>query len=253
MLDIDTLERRWLKYKIKTYFPYILGSIVVISALTGSVLWMVNEPAPVAVSPALPKITTPQTAKIEHPKKPVAEESATVLEPSMDFVQSFQNQDIPQNPVPSPAPKTLKTPAQSTPALSPPKVLNVPNPPSTPVIQSTPSIKKSESTLTISRNESKLDIEELQARFKETSNANLGLFITRYYYDHGNYSEAYNYALKTNAVNSKIDESWILFSKSLVKLGKSDQAKKTLQLYISQSNSEEAKELLNGIEKGNFK
>ncbi|MGD9654962.1 MAG: tol-pal system YbgF family protein, partial [Sulfuricurvum sp.] len=111
----------------------------------------------------------------------------------------------------------------------------------------------SDKSLSINRNESKLDIEGLQRRFKETSNANLGLFIARYYYDQGNFNEAYNYALRTNTLNSKIDESWLIFSKSLVKLGKSDQAKKTLQLYISQSGSETAKILLDSIEKGNFK
>ena len=111
-----------------------------------------------------------------------------------------------------------------------------------------------EGSLSINRNnESKLDINDLQRRFKETSNANLGLFIARYYYDHGNYDEAYNYALKTNNLNNRIDESWILFSKSLVKLGRTDQAKKTLQLYISQSNSEAARALLDTIERGNFK
>ncbi|MFZ2889639.1 tetratricopeptide repeat protein, partial [Sulfuricurvum sp.] len=110
-----------------------------------------------------------------------------------------------------------------------------------------------DASFSINRAESKFNINDLQQRFKETSNANLGLFIARYYYDRGEYSEAYNYALKTNSINNKVDESWIIFSKSLVKLGRVDQAKKTLQLYISQSNSEAAHNLLDSIEKGNFK
>jgi tetratricopeptide (TPR) repeat protein len=127
-----------------------------------------------------------------------------------------------------------------------PQILNVPEytPPQTPSASKT---IHSDKTFSINRNESKLDIEELQRRFKETSNANLGLFIARYYYDLGNYDESYNYALKTNNVNNKIDESWIIFSKSLVKLGKTDQAKKTLKLYIAQSDSEAARGLLDTI------
>ena len=103
------------------------------------------------------------------------------------------------------------------------------------------------------RDSSTFDISEIENRFKENSNPHLGLYIARYHYDHGNYNEAYNYALKTNAINNNIEESWLIFAKSLVKLGKSDQAKKTLQFYISQSNSENAKNLLNSIEQGNIK
>jgi two-component SAPR family response regulator len=123
----------------------------------------------------------------------------------------------------------------------------------TQTVVATSKTQSSNGSLSINRNESKINIEDLKLRFKETSNANLGLFIARYYYDHGDYNEAYNYALKTNTMNSRIDESWIIFSKSLVKLGKTDQAKKTLQLYLSQSNSESAKALLDSIERGSFK
>jgi two-component SAPR family response regulator len=97
------------------------------------------------------------------------------------------------------------------------------------------------------------NIKEIEERFRSNSNPHLGLYIARYHYDHADYNEAYNYALKTNSISNTLEESWIVFSKSLVKLGRTDQAKKTLQLYISKSNSEEAKSLLNSIEHGEFK
>ena len=50
-----------------------------------------------------------------------------------------------------------------------------------------------------------------------------------------------------------MDESWIIFAKSLVKLGKTEQAKKTLQAYIGESNSDSARSLLDSIERGSFK
>ncbi|MDP3291074.1 MAG: CDC27 family protein [Sulfuricurvum sp.] len=168
----------------------------------------------------------------------------------MDFVQSFQT-TIPETQIATaPAPQRALPPQQSIPV---PKVLNIPS--STSIKAPPPAISplSGDKSLSLNRNESKLDIESVERRFKETSNPNLGLFIARYHYDHGNYSEAYNFSLKTNSMNSKIDESWIIFAKSLVKLGRVEQAKKTLHLYISESNSESARSLLDSIEQGTFK
>jgi len=182
----------------------------------------------------------------------VFEENRTILEPSMEFVQSFESAPHLSVPLKSSVQSVAKTTQPIMAAVPTPQVIKVPEISNAIPVAGSAS-PSSDKSLSINRNESKLDIESLQRRFKDTSNANLGLFIARYYYDQGNFNEAYNYALKTNTLNSKIDESWLIFSKSLVKLGKSDQAKKTLQLYISQSGSETAKALLDAIEKGNFK
>ena len=108
-------------------------------------------------------------------------------------------------------------------------------------------------TSSINRDTEVFDIHEIEERFKSNSNPHLGLYIARYHYDHANYTEAYNYALKTNAINNTVEESWLIFAKSLVKLGKTDQAKKTLQQYISHSNSDNARNLLDSLEKGDGK
>ena len=256
MLDIKKLERRWLKYKLKSYAPYfILAFLLILFAITFFIWSTIDKSTqqPIAKN----SVTAPNKPIPKIGNTPISDENTTILEPSMDFVQSFQNTPITEE-ISTPttvikskqphttsvplAPKTLTMPEYSPPAVTPPPVISA-------------SVKtKNQESLSINRNnESKLDINELQRRFKETSNANLGLFIARYYYDHGNYDEAYNYALKTNNVNNRIDESWIIFSKSLVKLGRSDQAKKTLQLYIQQSNSESARGLLDSLERGTFK
>lgn len=250
MLDAKELERRWIKYKIKRYLPYLVGGIAALFAIAAASSWLTDAP-----ETAAPVVKQPLPAQVSSPSRPAAAiNETTVLEPSMNFVESFQSPAV--QPQSLPVSGAVSKPAPRSVAISAPqtKVLEMPNY-QPPVIsaQPAPSPAGSERVLTINRNESKLDIEELQNRFKETSNANLGLFIAKYYYDRGNYNEAYNYALKTNAINSRIDESWILFSKSLVKLGRTEQAKKTLQLYYQQSNSEGAKELLSSIEKGTFK
>lgn len=248
MLDIPNLERRWLKYKIKRYAP--IGASVFIFSVSAviALLWFNTSDMPksAAKKPIITKTVT-------IPKTPIAiEDTRIALEPSMEFVQAFEKESLSTIPLNTSRQTVLKTSQPIIGAVPPPQVIKVPelsNSMTAAGAVSAPSDK----SLSINRNESKLDIEGLQRRFKETSNANLGLFIARYYYDQGNFNEAYNYALRTNTLNSKIDESWLIFSKSLVKLGKSDQAKKTLQLYISQSGSETAKILLDSIEKGNFK
>jgi hypothetical protein len=245
VLDIRNLERRWFKYKLKSYAPYVGATlIVVITLLATSLVTQKGE----TTTPSTE--TPPPHEEKKSSTTPKDEEKTPLLEPSMDFVQSFYTSTAEIPTVILPVTQTVKPPHQSVPD---PKVLNVPefNSPKSPhSVIPTPSGDKS---FSLNRNESKIDIENIEHRFKETSNPNLGLFIARYHYDHGNYSEAYNYSLKTNSLNSKIEESWIIFAKSLVKLGKVEQAKKTLHLYISESNSESGRSLLDSIERGTFK
>lgn len=89
-------------------------------------------------------------------------------------------------------------------------------------------------------------------RFNNQKKPALSLFIAKKYYELGNYKEAYNYALITNKLNPNIEESILIFSRSLVKLGQKEDAINTLQAYIKKSGSFKAKILLSDIEKGNF-
>lgn len=256
MLDIHHLERRWLKYKIKSYLPYgAIFFLLLFAIIATALLWpkhtYVSKP-----SQLVSQNSNPDTETLHQTQVSLPNTNATILEPSMEFVRTFDESSHPITPSSSPETVKITKPDSKATAKQPPLP---PIPKTLSFLDQQPSQAKvqppatSNMTLTINRNESALDITELEQRFKETSNANLGLFIARYYYEHGNYSESYNYSLKTNAVNSRIDESWIIFSKSLVKLGKIDQAKKTLRFYISQSGSDTAKGLLDMIERGNFK
>lgn len=188
--------------------------------------------------------------KLKAPLPPLSknDENSMILEPSMQFLQSMN--------VPSPSlekESISSIPVSTVPSkisISQPKIETAVPPPIVKPIQ-TP-VQKGNLT-SIKRDDTTFDIHELEERFKNNSNPNLGLYIARYHYDHGNYTESYNYALKTNAINSTIEESWLIFTKSLVKLGKEDQAKKTLQLYISNSNSQNAKNYLDTLGKESHK
>ncbi len=249
MLDIKKLEQRWLKYKVKSFAPYFMIFFLLL-LFSGAIFWWFESK--ISTRPSITNIPLTSTIK-KAPEKAVAQtidENTTVLEPSMDFIQSFQN-----GPIASEIQKSTTSIKNMPTSQMPPiaKILKTPDYAPVQVTPVTSHLISDDKSLSIKRDDTKLDINDLLRRFKETSNANLALFISRYYYEHGDYNEAYNYALKTNNLNNRIDESWILFSKSLVKLGKTDQAKKTLQLYIAQSNSEAAKNLLDNIERGNFR
>lgn len=257
MLDVHKLERRWIKYKVKKYLPYIVSVVLTFLFILVYVFWnfsTVNPSDTNSTQAALVKTQSPSVNSSVIAEK--TENMPTNLEPSMEFVHSFESTPTnePLTPKPLMAKPAGTQPSQQISNVPPaPKTIAMPEytPPPNPIVP--PKITAKENVVTINKAESKLDIEELQERFKTTSNANLGLFIARYYYDKGNYHEAYNYALKTNSINNRIDESWIIFAKSLVKLGRSDHAKKTLQLYLQQSNSESARTLLESIDKGTFK
>ncbi|MDF1878695.1 CDC27 family protein [Sulfurimonas sp. SAG-AH-194-C20] len=113
--------------------------------------------------------------------------------------------------------------------------------------------KPQKRSINIKRQNTQNDIYEIISRFKKNSNPALSLFVAKKYYELGDYEKAYNYALITNKINKNIESSWIVFTKSLVKLGKRDKAIATLKQYIKQSHSSGARILLDEIYAGNFK
>jgi len=245
MLNIPSLERRWFKYKIKSYFPYILFSILTVILIIVIIIFIHLEESNKQTSPTL---ENQKSENIILQPKDINPE--IILEPSMQFIETMTstvNQSTtPSLSIPILPPKKVAIIQKIVPISPPAKIAqNIITPPSL----ITPAIKSTNQPSSIKRDTATFDIHEIEDRFKNNSNPHLGLYIARYHYDHGNYNEAYNYALKTNSINNTIEESWLIFAKAMVKLGKIDQAKKTLQLYISQSNSDAAKNLLDSFEK----
>ena len=97
------------------------------------------------------------------------------------------------------------------------------------------------------------DIQHVIARFKKSNSPALSLFIAKSYYEQGDYNQAYNYALVTNQIDNNIEASWIVFAKSLVKMGQKEKAISTLKEYIKHSKSNNAKTLLDEIVLGNMR
>ena len=264
MLDIQDLERRWLRYKIKSYLPYAIIALAVIIITIIITLFVDTTKKEIKTVPKvevthkqkLPKLQKkPQkkqveviVKKIEEPphQKP-KEEKQLRLQPSMNFMQSLEKEE--QEPFYK-ADKELNK-AKKKPKLKKRKVVK------TTVVKEEyidiqPKKKEIKQIINIERRDSQNDIQEILTRFKKNSNPALSLFVAKKYYELGNYKQAYNYALITNNINHNIEESWLIFAKSLVKLNKKEMAIKTLRKYISYSHSGNAKILLNEIQTGKF-
>lgn len=279
MINIRELEQRWIRYKIKSYIPYGIGfSVVFIVILISSFLTddtpkikekKVLDVEVVKVEPKK-KVVIQKPKTVKHIKAtPHIEKNTTVIKqstitktdktniikPSMNFIQDIENQPM-QIIDENPQPKKITVEEKVV-----EKKMNVEVIP-----QEIVEIKKENFTapkpqqeeekrsfIKISRESSHGDIHKLVNRFKKTNNPRLSLFIAKKYYDMGNYHQSYNYALITNQIDFSIESSWIIFSKSLVKLGERNQAISTLKKYIQHTHSNNAQLLLDDILSGKFR
>jgi len=85
------------------------------------------------------------------------------------------------------------------------------------------------------------DVEE---RFFKSRDVDDSLFLAKSYYRKGLYKKSEYWALQTNKINSTIDDSWIIFAQSKIKLGQKNEAMSILQNYIKRTGSERAKNIL---------
>jgi len=255
MLNLRELESRWMKYKIKSFIPHF---IIVISVILIFIILQVifNLNSTSSSRPFVDNIALKGKTLLPLPKKSEASKKDTIqtvlattntpslkLEPSLNFMKNIQDTTLPYySNEPQKKTKRVQQVRQKkvyTQAKVTRKVVHQ---------------KKSEvHKITIHRKETKDDIKNVIARFKKNNNPALSLFIAKKYYELSNYRQAYNYALITNQINSEIEDSWLIFAKSLVKLKKKEMAMRTLQKYISNTQSNNAQLLLHNIKSGKFR
>jgi tetratricopeptide (TPR) repeat protein len=294
MLNVNDLEIRHKKYKLKSYIPYLLIfiSLIVISISTiiifsynfkPIVAQQINEvkkseQASNPIKAVLKEITDDNKTKkelitatavivkekIEHKnidvekqldnkQEIIVKQAKTALTPSLDFMRKIQdktpvyyeniNTDHFKN---EPPVKLL----EEKPAIIATTNNQQKKKEETPV----PILKaENKSNMNIERKNDDSDIQHVIKRFQTNNNPALSLFVAKKYYQLGEYDKAYNYALITNEINNNIEDSWIIFAKSLVKLNKKDMAIDTLKKYINFSRSSQAKILHDEILSGKFK
>jgi len=270
MLNTRDLEKRWLIYKIKSYIPHAIitiSLIVIISLLTlfitkkkeiKTTTEVKMESLPTLVK-TLPKVNNEPIVLVKEEKKiiikqpipePIILDEATLkLKPSLGFMKKIQNSTLPYYQT-EPSYDNMTTDMKKEDDTTKEQISQ--EPVNTPVtIIKEEQIQKSK--ITIERRDTRDDIKNIIKRFKKNNNPALSLFIAKKYYELGEYHKSYNYALITNQINRDIEASWIVFSKSLVKLGEKEMAINTLKDYIKNSHSNNAKLLLEEINSGKFK
>lgn len=278
MLNINDLESRWFKYKLKSYFPYILASIFITLIIILSQFIKISNFVPtqdkkyanekettIIETASIPKATPTDSKPAESPIKVASkqanisttnDEKKTLLAPSLKFINNIQEDAIIKNkhsvvtakeppkvfiePQKTVAIKAVKKEVQEPQVIVTQPIIEVESKVTSPAV-------KIDKKISITRETTHDDIDEVIKRFNKNNNPALSLFIAKKYYELGDYHKAYNYALITNDINNDIEASWILFAKSLMKLGEEDMAKQTLTKYIKHSNSNRARLLLDQI------
>ncbi len=296
MIDVRELERRWLRYKIKKYLPFLILFISVLCIFVIAVkidFSHKNKEPKVALNDkqtikknvaAVPlkktkelnatayqskqysnDVTSSQSStaiKTSISEKPIkaSQKNVTtanlsksplqVLKPSLEFLRKMKdNSVVPENESPfierSSSPYTHSN-ISSTVNTASTQTEN--NSLENPKVHRQPAKIK----IKISRT-TKKDLQAITKRFKKSNNPVLGVFLAKKYYEMGDYRKAYNYAYITNQIDSTIEDSWIIFAKSLVKLGQKERAVQTLKAYIKTSQSSKAQLLLDNIQTGKFR
>ncbi len=87
----------------------------------------------------------------------------------------------------------------------------------------------------------------MKEKFHKNKNPRDALLIAKAYYRAGNYKKSEIWALKANNLNKSSEESWLLFAKSKDALGKKREALKILIAYYNKTKSPNAKLLIEKI------
>lgn len=284
MIDIYELEERHRKYRLKKSLPYTIVTVTVF--FTASVLYFLfnytqkqhdivvqevlnskvetNTTTATAVDTNTTNNSLIESNQTQQQVQQKVQNTKLTLTPSLSFIKDTHS-DIPmlyepniQKQLPKERIVNLPEPVEEKvvvevkqPAIRKEQKQLIQQPPT----QVEPIVEQPEqkSSISIAKRDESSDINEVIKRFKTNNNPALSLFIAKKYYQIGEYEKAYDYALITNNLNNTIEESWLIFAKSLVKLDKKDKAVETLQKYINHSHSQTAKQLLDEILSGKFK
>ena len=265
MLNIKGLESRHLKYKVKSYTPYFVLLFIIIIAIfimnnisTDNKIKTSKIIIPIKTKQAILEVNNTIEKKEVIIIKVVPEKiqnneqtnksKKIILTPSLDFMRRINTPvEIYTQDTKISIEKEIKEEV-----ITEEEIVIIPI-----VEEKTEDVIplqiEKKSSIKIKRNKDQEDIHHVIKRFKVNNNPALSLFVAKKYYQLGDYHKSYNYALITNQLNNNIEASWIIFSKSLMKLDKKEMAINTLKKYIDDSHSPRAKILLDEIQSGKFK
>jgi len=250
MYDIKPLEEKWKKYKKKQRKPWYTFFAVIIFILlfslaffnykendffnfndTNKVKKVTEQSTALVINKALTKLEIKKTEiPMNFETKPM-----TVISSENGSMEIVEDMPIPEERTKADKPKiditTIEKPKVET------KTSTVEKP-----------HKKIHLNIIETTNVSAY--KDVAARFRQSHETDDSLFLAKVYYSKGNYKKAEYWALQTNKVNGNIEESWLIFVKSKVKLGHKNEAIRILREYVKRSNSPQARILLEKMTKG---
>ena len=254
MYDVEGLEKKWKRYKSKQRIPWIVSAVLIVLVITAIVFRA-------DFSAMLPKYSKDNNSSI---KKEIVVQKSKSLQPYVPTMtpKSESNQSIQEI---APIKRSEEANQSEEKKKIPSMTIEVSDLEAEPVrehkrkylkIEVTdryPTKKKqTEKQKQTTTKKKKRTIGSVEKNFSKSRSYYDSLYLARAYYKKGNYPKAQKWALVTNDLNSKLEESWLIFAKSKVKLGQQREAEQILSAYIRKTNSVKAKALLQKIKKGKF-
>ncbi len=89
----------------------------------------------------------------------------------------------------------------------------------------------------------------IKKKFYATNNIAFSLLLSEKFLEKKAYKKALKWALISNEIDENSEQSWILFAKAKVKLGKKQDALNALNVYLKNSSSTQVKKVLDDIKK----
>lgn len=274
MHKVAQLEQRWFKYKMKRLISPLM-SLSIFSVVVSGAYFLYehqgNFLSPVPSSERathvmgvsmeannstlkkeipLPKtkesMVEVETPKIEVPKEPnILEE--VVLSPIIPVIDMEKEERIPR----------VKSVSKHTSKSSTPMVKAKKNTYLT-ARELAVMTKRSQKVATGPRETKRMNfttsssnyIEKMKKKFAQSQSSRDALLLAKNYYKKADYLASEKWALRANKLDNSLEDSWLLFAKSKVKLGKEKEALKVLVSYSKKSQSIKAKRLIGQIKAG---
>jgi len=251
MINTKELEKRWYKYKAKmfTLFFLILGIVIMLPYLIYYIYTHTNhsekspssqtplvQPATVSKEDLKPSVNSKSDKPRQEPTLAPRHEEV-VLAPTIPIVDMEEERVTPRHTKKHRVvPKKHLVKAKKATALSAEELR---------VIQGK-DLNKEKPKINFKRSSANY-IEVMTKKFKQNENPREALLLAKAYYQEKHYLKAEKWSLIANDLDKNSEESWLIFAKSKVKLGKRREALKILASYYTKSKSSRAKELIEKI------
>jgi len=231
MLDVEELERQWKKYQRKKQRPLYIGGFLVLF-LVVIMISIANNKINIHGFNIKNIFDNPSSKTVENNITNNKKKVYAVSKSIFLLNDSFQEVLLSKKKLDTKQDQNILVPLDED-------ELYIEKDISKPIVR-----KKKVSIIKVSNSNAYRDVER---RFKRSHNINDSMFLADMYYKKRRYKKAIYWAMQTNKLNKNIEESWLIFAKSKVKLGRKNEAIRVLKAYIKRSNSYEARKLLKKI------